>query len=217
MSVLEKAQELTVRARTYSDGARERDERTRIGTALADVARALTELRAAAEAYRTARDAGVPVHALTVPADLVTRSSDGLPSSQALVAARRRVAALSGSAREALDSSWRDWAQAELDTANFGRVSRLGIQHRHRAEDLQRRLRSTVTSKKVVAEQIDGFCRDLSELEQMLTSIREDDPVVLLLNRIRKGHTTLADLTDEEIGVLRADPAVAVQVFLQTT
>ena len=217
MSVLEKSRQLMVRARTYSDGAKERDERTRIGNALAEVARALSDLSSAADAYAAARKVGVPVTVLTPPPDLINTSSEGLPSSQALTAARKRATALARDARTAVSLSWGDWAQAKLDTVNPGRISRLGIQHRQRAKELQKCLRTAVAVKQAEAAQVSAFCRDLDALEQMLAGIHEEDPVVLLLNRSRQGRTTLADLTDAEIDSLRADSSVASQVFLQTS
>lgn len=217
MSVLEKAQQLTVRARTYSEGTKERDERTRIGNALGEVARVLGDLSTAADAYVAARAEGVPVNALPPTAELVNTSSEGLPSSQALTAARGRVTALTRSATDAVTLAWGDWAQAELAAVNPGRISRLGIQHRQLAVARQQRLHAAAIAKQVGADQITGFRRDLEALEQMLASIREDDPVVLLLDRIRRGRTSLAELSDEEIEVLRADSAVASQIVLRLT
>ncbi|MGW3809335.1 hypothetical protein [Micromonospora sp. NPDC005113] len=216
MSLLEKAERLTVRARTYSEGAKERDERIRIGNALGDVGRALTDLASAVDSYVAAREAGVPVTGLRAPTDLVNTSGEGLPSSRSLVAAKGRAASLTAGARDAVSAQWRDWAQGELEAANLGRISRLGLQHRRQAEELHKRMRAAANAKQVQAQQITAFCQDFDALEKMLASIREDDPVVLLLNRIRRGPMTLADLNDAEIDMLRADDSVASQVFLET-
>ncbi len=217
MSVLEKAQQLATRARTHSDGAKERDQRERIATALLELAKALQDLRGAVDAYVAARDAGVPVAELPVQKEFVNASAEGLPSPQSLVAAKKRVTTLADQARDAVAAQWREWAQAKLDGANPGRMRRLGIQHRRPAEAVQKQLRDTVGARPVRAGDVATFREKLAELERMLATISEDDPVVLLLNRIRTGRVTLGDLTTDELDALRAERSIAGQVFLQTT
>jgi hypothetical protein len=217
MSVLEMAQQLTARARTYSEESKDRDERTRIGNALEEVGRTLGALTTTANAYSAARDAGVPLNQLAVPTDLLTLRSEGLPSSQALVAARKRTEKLAKDARDAVSAAWRGWAQEQFAAVNPGRVSRLSVQHRRRADELQKRLAAAINAKEIQAGQIDQFRRDLTEFDAMLASIREDDPIVLLLGKIRSGRITLADLTDGELDSLRADHSAASQVILQAT
>ena len=88
---------------------------------------------------------------------------------------------------------------------------------RRQATDLQKQLRGTIISRSIRAGDIARFGTNLADLEAMLGTISEDDPVVLLLNKIRSDRMTLADLTDDELNALRAESSIASQVALQTT
>ncbi len=220
MSVLEKAQTLAAVARTYAEGADEQAQRQQIGVMLTQLEGEVARLRTAVGLHRTARTLGVPVEDVgPVIADgldaLKTRASQGLPTQQALRSARDKARRGREAVESTVATAWEPWTQEQLAALHVDRFKRLGPQHRLRAEELVRRLRMAANPPQISASLLGQFRGDLEELRKALASIEADDPFVAVFNRIRSGRLTLADLTDDEVELLRSDPDASSQVSLR--
>jgi hypothetical protein len=220
MSVLEKAQTLAAVARTYAEGADEQAQRQQIGVMLAQLEREVAQLRTAVHLHSTARALGLPVEDVgPVLADgldaLKTRASQGLPTQQALRSARDKARRGREAVESAVATAWEPWTQEQLAALQVDRVKRLGPQHRLRADELVRRLRTAASASQISTSLLGQFRRDFEELKEALASIEADDPFVVIFNRIRSGRLTLADLTDDEVYLLRSDPEASSQVSLR--
>lgn len=220
MNVLEQAQTLAARARTYAEDQSQRDERDQVALTVVQLEAGVSELRTSVEAFQQASldlPELTPIDAerLKGSDQLKARVDQGLPSPQALRGARDRMAKLRAEVEATVDGSWRPWAKQRLADAQVGRVSRLGIAYRATASDAVRRMISATTATPVTATSIGQFRRDLAELAKMLESIKDDDPVVQLLNKIRTGDLTMADLSNDELALIRSDTNAAEQVLLR--
>jgi hypothetical protein len=220
MSVLAKAQTLAAVARTYAEGADEQAQRQQIDVMLTQLEREVAQLRTAVHVHAEAGTLGVPVEDLSaVIADgldaLRTRASQGLPTQQALRSARDKARRGREAVESAVGTAWELWTEQQLSILQVNRAKRLGPQHRLRAEELVRRLRTAASASQVSVSILGQFRRDLEEFRKALASIGSDDPFVPLFDRIRTERLTLADLTDDELALLRSDAEAASQIALR--
>lgn len=222
MNTLEKAQNVSARARTFAEGEKERAERQQIASMLGQVEAEVRNLTHAVAAFRTAQTAGVPVlwpstNIDTGLATLQERLGQGLPTPQALVSARDRLRSHASAVTECVASAWRSWAEARIRNAQLGRLNLLPFHQRTRAEELVRRLRSAASPSSASEAVISQFLRDLATLERLLDAVDTRGPLVLLIERVKGGRVTLADLSAEEIELLTSTPDVAMQIELRLT
>jgi hypothetical protein len=219
MSVLEKAQTVTARARTYAEGRVEQDQRRQIDLMLTHLEREIAQLRTAVELQAAARTLGVPVADVTVDVGngldaLRTSAAQGLPAQQALRSARDKARRGRETVEAAVITAWGPWAEQQVANLHVNRVKRLGPQHRVRAGELVRNLQAAASSQPS-ASLVGRFQRDVQELQATLATIGSDDPFVLIFDRIRTGRLTLADLTNSELELLRSDDGAASQISLR--
>jgi hypothetical protein len=220
VNVLELAQTLAARARTYADDQSQRDERDQVALTLLQLEAKVSDLKTSVEAFQQAlidvpELTPIDAERLKGPEQLKARVDQGLPSPQALRGARDRMTKLRTEVDAAVDGSWRPWAKERLADAQVGRVRMLRSAYRATASNTLRRMISATTATPLTASSIGQFRRDLLDLAKMLESIKDDDPVVQLLNKIRRADLTLGDLSDGELAQLRADPNAAAQVLLR--
>jgi hypothetical protein len=219
MSIFDKAEQLTARARTHAEGGKERTDRQQIASMLGQLEEEIEHLKGPVSAYVAAHSAGVQLRDVRVEVSagietLQGRAEQGLPTSQALRSARDRVRVAIDAVTEAVVDSWRLWSENQLKSMQLASVSLLPIQDRRRVEGIVDRARAATLSPLPTSSAIAQFVRDVEDLRCLLEDIDHRGPLVQLLDRIRTGHVTLADLTRDEIDLLVSQDDVAAQILL---
>lgn len=206
------------RAERSAQEANQDHQRTTLALGKLDVA--LAELAVALKTYEALQAQGIqlsPLPALEAPpAELRAHiDSVGRPTPERLTGAVGKVSRATASILGDLDARWRTWSANRLDELPTPRIPRLAPPERRRVEtrlaSLRTDSRNAPTSASVnqfklgfeaVSEALDAVTVH-SLLEEALSKVMSSSPPV-----------TLADLSDEEIAVLRDDSAVAAQIVL---
>jgi hypothetical protein len=220
VSIFDKAEKLTARARTHTEGGKERADRQQIATMLGQLEEELQRLKDPIASYVAARSAGVQLPAVSAEVTagievLQGRVEQGLPTPQALRSARDRVRQSIDAVSQAVVASWRPWSENQLESMQLASVSLLPIQDRKRAEIIVSRLRGAAVTSLPSAPVIAQFLRDVGDLQRSLEHIDRRGPLARLLDRIRAGQVTLADLSRDEVDLLLSQDDVASQIVLR--
>lgn len=222
MSVLEKANRLRAVAHTYAEGAKERRDREQAALALKEVEDALDALVIRAEAARAAAELGVPVPELASRvgrglANLEAKSAGGLlPTKQALQAAKGKLIENRGELESVLGAAWQEWATARVTEVPIAKVALVvSRMARQSIEDDLRSLRG-MTRSIPSAREVESFGRKLKRVHDVLDALEFEEDMVELLARLGTSEgVVLADLTDDELALLRTRGAVADQIVLR--
>jgi hypothetical protein len=226
MSVMQKATRLQALARTYAEGEAHRRSREQAAAALSDVEEALAGLVDVAEAARAAARAGVPLPDLdgllarglsNLEAKAVT---EGLPNRQALQAAKNAITKSRTELEATVLAAWREWAGARAaglpreKAVLLDRTTREGVENDLRV--LTDLARSMPRPGGLTAGTVNRFVAVLERVRARLDAVRSDDPVVALLGRLdQSGGLVLADLSDDDLALLRSRAGVAAQLVLR--
>lgn len=138
--------------------------------------------------------------------NLARRSEGGLPNDQSFTAARRKLEAASKRLAEEMQGAWAHWSQEQLDALPLGRKAMLTSQaDKNDVEGRIRELRSAQNPKEGLnSTVVTTFTHGLSALRDILDDAPEVPGELLqVLDKIDAGIVTLADVTDEEIALLR--------------
>ena len=222
VSLLDKAVRVEGLARTYAEGATERREREQTSLALTQTETALAQLTGSVRAARAATTLGLAIPGITEHAraglsNLAARAGDGmLPSRRVLQAARMKLDSSRTALDKALDTAWRPWATAQIgglpqSNKTFATpLSRLAID-----QDIQD-LTRLAARKPPTATEIETFARVYQRVRDTLVQLTGDENLASILARLDSTDTlTLADLTDNELQLLRDQPQVAEQIELR--
>jgi hypothetical protein len=220
MSVLEKANRLQGIARTYAEGAAQRREREQAAVALKSVEDALAKLRLQVHAARAAEDVGIQL------ADVGRLAGDGLanlhgraavgvlPSAQALQAARRKIESNDKVIDAELASAWKSWTDEKISAIPAAKVALTAPADRRTVEENLVWLRSAARHLPS-AEDVRQFRQKHERICAILDAVRSDAAIVRLLERITANGLVLADVTDDELHLLRGDATAARQIVLR--
>lgn len=219
-SVHDKALDLLARARAHADGENERRQRQQVGGLLEQVEPAVRALVNRVTAVRAAARLAVPVPDLgdDIASGLSALESHiqrGLPSPQALRHARDRLRANASNIDTALAAVWRPWAEAHFNALELARAALLPPADRTRVDNLTRRLRQLAATPTPSAEEIGQFDREVRELRDLLDRVSPRDERLHLLSRLSCERVTLADLSDDELRLLRSERELAAQILLR--
>lgn len=220
MSVLQKANSLAAMARAYIASKDESDNRERVERNLEQIESEVAKLTSLANAFVAARAAGVPLSTASLEPDRGLRTLReraavaGLPSPQQLLSGRNAIQAVNNAIGGELQANWPSWAQGTIKSLQTERITRLPFQQRPKAKTWLGQLHDGAKSIPANATTINSFIQIAIQLGELLSTIQADDPVVLLLNRIRRESMTLSDLSIDELELLRADADASAQVQL---
>lgn len=221
MSVLEKATRLQAFARTYAEGAAERREREQTAVALAKVEDALALLRQRMDAARAAIDAGIPlpnVDRTAVDGLANLRKAKGgegvLPSARTLQYAQRKLEANRKEIDMALTAAWKGWADQQIGDIPAAKISLTAPADRRVVDDEMAWLRSAVR-RSPSAEGVRAFRKKHARVRSILDGVRSDAAIVALMHRITTTGLVLAELTDDELALLRSDANASRQIVLR--
>jgi hypothetical protein len=218
---LEKATRLRAVAHTYAEGAKERRDREQAALALKEVEEALDALVMRADAARAAAEQGVPLPDVAPIvgrglANLEAKTGEGLlPTKQALQAARGKLTNNRVELESALGAPWREWAGARLAEVPIAKVPLVSEMSRQSIEDDLRTLAGIARSLPSALD-VESFGRKLKRVRDVLDALESEEDMVELLARLGAAEgVVLADLTDDELALLRSNAAVADQIVLR--
>lgn len=209
MSIYEMAQHLQNDARRLADGQAGQREAQRIG-------RRVAELRSQLENLRTRLDLARLVGETTGESvDLSERSAGfaeferkarpgGHPSDAVFTKASSKIKSACAALDQKIGLVWSTWAGAQVEALPAARLSLLPQKERAAARkrwfDLERGADNSISRGDV-----ELFKKALDVLSEILAEVPDvPEEVARLLDRLSQSPTlTLADITDEQIGLLR--------------
>lgn len=188
-------------------GAERQDDDTahRVGRAVQELKETLAELAVVVQAARKLNDHGADIAFDKLDDGLalfIRRAGDGLPSSQAVTGARRTVSGVRERIRTQLQEAWRTWHEARFAELHQDRIPMLAPSEAPAAGNSLEQLRKLARVEPRAAA-IAEFVLVHTELRRQLDEAAEPEPEILeLLERLRVG-TTLDNLSDDDIALLR--------------
>ncbi|MFF2818995.1 hypothetical protein ACFVT9_26155 [Kitasatospora cineracea] len=137
--------------------------------------------------------------------NLSKHAAGGLPSNPAFVAAQRKLEASARRLAEELRTAWADWCQVQFGVLPLSRRSGLLKAQRDEVDKKLKELKGLQSPKgDLDRTTVILFTEGMAGLKEILEEAVELAPAVAqVLDRIESGLLTLADVTDEEITLLR--------------
>lgn len=219
LSVLEKAQQLQAEANRLREDDAARTEAARVLARIDDVSMVLGALQqAVATAHRLNRHsaASVDVSAALNGCDQFARvTAAGLPPNSVFTTAQQAIRQTTEQINRQVAAAWKTWTTSRIAVLPLLRLTVLAAREqatcRKRLEDLHRLARKTAPSP----TDVDLFATSCDLLADALDTVPDPEPAVLaILHRLdQKPVTTLQDLSDDEIALLRT-AGVAGQIEL---
>ena len=212
-----RARRLTALARAQRDDLDVSQAQGQVQTALNKLDLELRALDGVLNVHRRLKAIGVPV---TSPGDLeqpVRRLKEqvglGRPTAQFLHARTRDASATRSAIDDANAEAWRTWATLKVDQLPLAVLPRVPVSHRDATATRISNMRALGGRKATIA--------DIVQFQQLYDRVREDLDAVegagidSLLERFTTGRILLADLSDEEVEMLREDASLRDQLYVQ--
>ena len=216
-SLATRARRLTALARAKRDGLQESQTRGQVQTALNRLDQGLISLAGSLGVYRKLKDVGVPVAdpiKLEQPARRLQEQAElGRPTSQFLQARIRDVDAARSSIEVANADAWRSWAGQVIDGLPVALLPRVHFSRR----DATKSKITTMRTLGAKAPNIPGII----EFRLLCDRVKDefsgvgDAGIDLLLERFKDGQIKLADLSDDEVAMLRGDASLTDQIYIR--
>jgi hypothetical protein len=206
-SVQEMAQRLQREAHRIELGRADAREAERVQERVHTLRGAVGNLASLATTARFLRDkTGISVDLSSLShgyKELAKHADGGIPSNQAFVYAQRRIEATINTLAAQVQAAWQQWAEGKIAALEFGRIATLNRTQQAAAHDRMKSLKAAAASfpaAATITEFINVYELLAEDLEQA-----PDAPADLLelLTRLDGGGTTLADVTDAQIALLR--------------
>jgi len=213
-----RAKRLAALARAKSEDERESQDQGQAETALRKLNTELASLRSVLVTHRKLRAVGVPVSEvedLDKPATRLREqiSAVGRPTAQYLTARVRDVANAHSAIAEGDRQAWRAWAERTVEGLPHAVVPRLSFVRRSdvakRIADMRRWAGASPTHGDVTS-----FVVSLDRVRDELDHV-EDASIDAVLARFINGRIRLADLSDDELEMVRAEESLSEQLYLQ--
>lgn len=213
----ERARRLTALARAKRDDLDASQAQAQVQTALNKLDQELRALGGELAIHRKLRENGVPVSPpgdLENPAMRLKQQADiGRPTGQFLNARARDVIAERTAIEKANADAWREWATGKLGELPLAVMPRLNWNLRSATTTRIATMRALASKKPNIA--------DIIQFQQYFGRVKEDLDAVesagvdSLLERLVEGRILLADLSDEDLELLRGDASLRDQIYLQ--
>jgi len=213
-----RAKRLAALARAKSEDERESQDQGQAETALRKLNIALATLRGVLATHRKLRAAGVPVgevQDLDRPATRLLEhvSAVGRPTAQYLIARVSDVTNAHSAMADDDRQAWRAWAEKMIEGLPHALVPRLGFVQR---SDVERRIadmRKWAAAPPTHGD-VTSFVVSLDRVGDELDHV-EDASIDAVLARFINGRIRLADLSDDELEMVRAEESLSEQLYLQ--
>jgi hypothetical protein len=210
-SVLELAQAVTREANLISEGEEGRLKAEQVQTRVSEVTAALTKLaQVVTAARRLAKESGEAAVNLTGLNDGLKNfsgyvSRDGLPSNLAFNSARGKIEGVTKRVGSELTEAWGSWTKREMASIPRNRIDLLDQADKKAANEKWADLSRTAKAPSPSVTDIIAVKSDFDYFKEVLEGVKPPTgPIAILLPRLdRPRGVTLAELTDEDIAVLR--------------
>ncbi|MFI7578002.1 hypothetical protein [Micromonospora sp. NPDC049497] len=204
--MLDKARALTAEANRLREGSEAEDNAKRVLTQAEDLGGALERLRRLVEAARALHEQGVDVDVSRVDdgRERFSRlAAGGLPSVQAIVAARRSVDAVLQRVRATLAQAWLQWTSERLAELPVQRLAVLSAADQRAEQTILGELKRLNKIDVPHAREVSSFVAAHAGLKEALDNLREPDPELeQLLSRLSR-RVTLDQVSNADIALLR--------------
>ena len=204
-SIRDKALSLASEARRIGAGQQAEDNAHRVRTAVDELSRALAELKISVDVAHKLNEYGSTIDLTRLDDGLTLftqRSGNGLPSVQAVNGACRTVSNVRTRINAQVKEAWASWCEARFSELRLERLPVLQDDEAPAAEKSLNNLRKLAKGEARAAA-VREFAIGQSELRRQLDEAPDPEPGVLaLLDRLRVG-TTLDNLSDSDIALLR--------------
>ena len=219
LSVLEKAQQLQAEANRLREDVAGRAEVERVSARIDDTAAMLSALQQAVSTARRLNrrtTTAIDLNAAINGSDQFSRvAMTGLPPNSVFTNAQQAIRQATEQINRQVATGWKTWTADQINVLPLLRLTVLAVSEQtachKRLDELQRLARKTAPSP----SDVDLFAASYDLLADSLDSVDDLEPEVLaILQRLgQKPPTTLQDLNDDEISLLRV-AGIAGQVEL---
>lgn len=220
VSLAIRAKRLAALARAKSQDEQKSQDQSQIETALDKLDSELAELSAVLTTHKKLKAVGALVDN---PGDLAKPAARlreqiqtiGRPTPQYLVARTRDVTAARTSIAANNLQAWRNWAEHSIESLPLKLMPRLSITIKPTTDlHVSKLQRLTKSASPPTAIKVSEFVQSLEYVRKNLAGV-EGSAVDAVLARLVRGPIRLSDLDDEEIALLRSEPSIAQQLFVQ--
>ena len=214
-----RARHLAALARAKSDDERETQDQTQVETALGKLNTELGKLDTVLNLHRALDRAGVPVQPLKdldKPAKKLRDQIEtiGRPTPQFLAARIRDMVKASSEIEAGDKAAWREWAEESIEQLPHSLIPRLGPADRPYVTSRIGDLKKMAVSPKLNSGDVAMFLTTLRSVRDRLGDV-EESRLDAVLAKFENGRVRLADLTDDELRMLRDDGLMADQLYLE--
>lgn len=214
-----RARKLATLSRAKTDDEKENQDQTQVETALGKLNTELANLDTVLKLHRVLDKAGVPVQPikdLDKPAKKLRDQIDtiGRPTVQFLTARNRDVVKACSEIEADDKAAWRRWAEESIARLPHALIPRLGPADRPYVTSRIGDLKKSAVSPKLNSGDVAVFVTMLQSVRDRLGDV-EESSLDAVLAKFNKGRVRFADLTDDEIRMLRDDGTLADQLYLE--
>lgn len=206
-SIFARALELQAEARKRGDTDKDREDALRVAAEVENAEKLLSSLENSLELVTALREQNVEVDTGELDSGLKNfeknAGAGGLPSRHAVLSATKKIGEVQQRVRAAFGIAWREWAGDVIRQLPTDRLALIG---QGRAGPVNHALTAMETASRQVPTDSAGialFVRNRDLVRRELLSVEDPGPHLReVLKQLQEG-TTLDQLTDDDIAVLR--------------
>jgi chorismate mutase len=217
-SVAMRARKLTALSRAKSDNEKETQDQSQVETALRKLNAELGELGTVLAAHRKLIEVGVPVQAvagLDKPVRRLLEQVEGIgrPAAQFLTARSKDVSTTRSDISDTDKSAWRSWAEQAIAQLPTGLAPTLNPAQRQQVTTKIGELKRASAVSQVGPSDVTIFTVTLQTVKEMLAAAGESD-LNGVLAKFENGRVRLAELSDDELRMIREASSLSEQLYL---
>ncbi len=217
-SLAMRARRLTALSRAKSDNEKETQDQSQVETALRRLNAEVGDLQTCLAAHRKLAAVGVPVEAvvgLDKPAKRLRDQVEGIgrPTAQFLTARSKDVSTVRAEISDRDKAAWRTWAEHAIAQLRTGLVPMLNPAQRQQVTAKIGELRKASAVAQVKSSDVTIFISTLEAVKEMLGAAG-DSNLDGVLAKFDNGRIRLADLSDDELRMIREDGSLSEQLYL---
>lgn len=207
-SIYVRALELQAEARKRGDTAKDIDDALRVAAEVENAERLLLSLEASLELVAALRDQDIAVEIGEIDRGLKNferhAGAGGLPSWQAVQSATKRIGETQKRVHEALGTAWREWSGRVIRQLPTEKISLIGQGKAGSVNRIVDSMRAASLQVPTNLSTIATFTHNREIVQRELSTVESLHPhLTVVLTQLQGGGTTLDQLTDDDIEVLR--------------
>lgn len=205
-SILIRAQALKAEARRLGDSAKDKEDALRVANEVDTAEKHLDALEKSLAVAAVLRSQHMVVDLTALDEGLdrfVRHAGTGLPSWKAVQSASATIKGVNARVSEALRAVWWAWTTEAINALPTDRLSLLGHAQAGLVNKMLEQLRAARSSVPEKPEAVTTFIRNRDKVNAELSAVEDPGPHLrAVLQQVQDG-TTLAELSDDDIAVLR--------------